>query len=506
MFPYASWFTSGRACPPWWVGGNSQFDQEDSQGDSGVFQDTLRLSPNVHQFSPKALPSPDQPEESPTTEEGKEEEIPQEEDEEESDGRLTPPCGFVLSSNGMVHGDTSIAQDNPMLAMIMSAMSGVLAHKLVECEEDAEMGQGKGKGKVGSKGGEGKGYDAGTGASSSFMTPVSKPKRASPSLWQRRVSLGRSIRRLLTEWAQFLTVFDLGKGFVMKSLKWAPEKKYCWIIAYICTIAVSKKFRLDFESQFDRSLVEVWSNFLFLKNHMLRTYGIYSVWEYLISNSDQTSSKLLQNFESKFHRNFDETARVNPNLMIGVMLFSQKGFLQTVGCLMISSVNLIETSLQPLGIISVVKHLEKTLRVPWVNFEPWESFNMTCENTWERERYRETPILFNFLFFTVRVYWFLYIVLAYKVGICVALVPSLIAYTVCLRHTPRLFSVCCSVEFVAVCRLLRNSNVPQQQTQSRRRGQQAKWYQRLCWYGPEEEDRRWQESRCRRRRRNLKAW
>lgn len=68
----------------------------------------------------------------------------------------------------------------------------------------------------------------------------------------------------------------------------------------------------------------------------------------------------------------------------------------------------------------------------------------------------------------------MYIVLAYKVGICVALVPSLIAYTVCLRHTPRLFSVCCSVEFVAVCRLLRNSNVPQQQTQSRRRGQQAK--------------------------------
>ena len=162
-------------------------------------QDTLRLRPNVHQFSPKALPSPDQPEESPTTEEGKEEEIRQEEDEEESDGRLTPPCGFVLSSNGMVHGDTSIAQDNPMLAMIMSAMFGVLAQKLVECEEDAEMGQGKGKGKVGSKGGEGKGYDAGTGASSSFMTPVSKPKRASPSLWQRRVSLGKSIRRLLTE-------------------------------------------------------------------------------------------------------------------------------------------------------------------------------------------------------------------------------------------------------------------------------------------------------------------
>ena len=81
-------------------------------------------------------------------------------------------------------------------------------------------------------------------------------------------------------------------------------------------------------------------------------------------NCDQTSSKLLQNFESKFRRNFDETARVNPNLMIGVMLFSQKGFLQTVGCLMISSVNLIETSLQPLGIISVVKRLEKTLRVP----------------------------------------------------------------------------------------------------------------------------------------------
>ena len=161
--------------------GGSQFDQEDSQGDSGLSQDTLRLSPNVHQFSPKALPSPDQPEESPTTEEGKEEEIPQEEDEEESDGRLTPPCGFVLSSHGMVHGDTSIAQDNPMLAMIMSAMSGVLAQKLVEREEDAEMGQGKGKGKVGSKGGEGKGYDAGTGASSSFMTPVSKPKAKSKS-------------------------------------------------------------------------------------------------------------------------------------------------------------------------------------------------------------------------------------------------------------------------------------------------------------------------------------
>lgn len=135
---------------------------EDSQ--SGLSQDTLQL----------ASPSPDQPEEN-------EEEIPQEEDEEESDGRLTPPVGFVLSSDGRVHGDTSMVQDNPMLAMIMNAMSGVLAQKRLEEHEDEMERKGKGKGKVGAKGAEGNGYDAGTGSSSSITAPMSKPKAKSKS-------------------------------------------------------------------------------------------------------------------------------------------------------------------------------------------------------------------------------------------------------------------------------------------------------------------------------------
>lgn len=100
---------------------------------------------------------------------------------EESDGRLTPPVGFVLSSDGRVHGDTSMVQDNPMLAMIMNAMSGVLAQKRLEEHEDEMERKGKGKGKVGAKGAEGNGYDAGTGSSSSITAPMSKPKAKSKS-------------------------------------------------------------------------------------------------------------------------------------------------------------------------------------------------------------------------------------------------------------------------------------------------------------------------------------
>ena len=159
---------------------DSLFDHEDSQGDSGLSQDTLRLSPNVHQFSPKPLPSPDQPEESPTEEEEKEEENPEEDGESEDSGRLTPPLGFVLSSDGMIHGDASVAHNNPMLAMIMASLGNVMARKLAEQQEDAAMEEGKGKGKVG----KGNGYESVPmpEASSSSVAPKSKPKAKSKAI------------------------------------------------------------------------------------------------------------------------------------------------------------------------------------------------------------------------------------------------------------------------------------------------------------------------------------
>ncbi len=126
----------------------------DSQGEDPQLpdsQDTLRLSPNL--WTPEPLPA------SPP--------VDQASDGEGSndDGRITPPHGMVIASDGTVHGDMGYMQD-PMAMAIMNVMGNFLQQRL------DQKGIGKGKGKDD----QGNGVE-GTGSSSAAgATPKPKAK------------------------------------------------------------------------------------------------------------------------------------------------------------------------------------------------------------------------------------------------------------------------------------------------------------------------------------------
>ncbi len=133
----------------------------DSQGEDPQLpdsQDTLRLSPNL--WAPEPLPtSPpvDPPVDQASDGEGS-----------NDDGRITPPHGMVIASDGTIHGDMGYMQD-PMTMAIMNVMGHLLQQRL------DQKGIGKGKGQDD----QGNGVE-GTGSSSApGVAPKAKGKAQS---------------------------------------------------------------------------------------------------------------------------------------------------------------------------------------------------------------------------------------------------------------------------------------------------------------------------------------